>query len=121
MKLFFLTTLCTIIVCMSSSVDAALSNSGVLQLKHVSLGVNGTLNNTGELIGIDAIDLTCDTLTGDGLIKSPQIKIETSIFAFTGIIDCTGQCTIVTGQPFDESMFTRIGEGDFNFVLLNEI
>lgn len=95
------------------TLEAGFSNSGRMQSKNLTLSVGGTLDNNGELIGSESANLSCDTLSGKGLIQSPQITIQTETFAYKGTIDCSGICTIRSAQPFDEKMFTRKGAGKF--------
>lgn len=111
-SLFFLLTLLCV-----QNVEAGFSNSGRMQSKNLNISVGGTLDNNGELIGTESANLSCDTLSGKGLIRSPQISIKTKIFAFTGTIDCDGQCTIITSAPFDDKMFKRKGKGEFIIIV----
>lgn len=109
--IFFLTLLC------APNLEAGFSNSGRMQSKNLNLSVGGTLDNNGELTGTETATLACETLSGKGLIKSPQISIKTKIFAFTGTIECTGTCTIMASKSFDESMFKRKGNGEFVIII----
>ncbi len=101
------------------NVEAGYSNNGRMQAKNLNLSVGGTLDNNGELIGTESANLSCDTLSGKGFIRSPQISIETNIFAFTGTIDCGNKCTIISKTPFDEKMFKRKGDGEFVILIEN--
>ena len=109
--IFLLTLLCM------QHVEAGFSNAGRMQSKNLNLSVGGTLDNNGELIGIESIHASCETLSGKGLISSPQITIKTQIFAYTGTIDCSGKCTIITSQPFNEKIFKRGGRGEFIIII----
>jgi hypothetical protein len=111
-SIIFLSTLFCV-----NNVEAGFSNSGKMQSKNLNLSVGGTLDNNGELIGIETATLSCDTLTGKGTISSPQISINTKIFAYTGKIDCSGKCTIIAGSSFNEKMFKRTGGGEFVIII----
>lgn len=111
MKLSFLLTS---ILCLATVfAEAGFSNAGVMQSKNLYLTVSGTLDNSGQLIGTESATFSCDTITGKGLIKSPQIVLKAKLFAFKGTIECSGKCTITTSAPFDEKMFKRKGGGEF--------
>lgn len=110
--LIFLSTLLGV-----QNVEAGFSNNGRMQSRTLNLSVGGTLDNNGELIGTESANLSCDTLSGKGLISSPQISIKTKIFAYTGKINCNGKCTIITSSPFDEKMFKREGGGEFVIII----
>lgn len=97
--------------------EAGFNNAGRMQSKNLHLSIGGTLDNSGELIGTESAYISCDTITGKGAIRSPQIQLEAAIFAFTGTIDCSGKCTIVTSKSFDERMFKRTGGGEFTVVI----
>lgn len=111
--LFLLTLLCV------QNVEAGFSNSGRMQSRNLNLSIGGTLDNNGELIGTETATLSCDTFSGKGLLSSPQISIKTKIFAYTGTIECSGKCTIITSSPFDENMFKRSGEGEFVIIVVD--
>jgi filamentous hemagglutinin len=93
------------------------SNGGRMHSKNLNLSIGGTLDNNGELIGTESAAISCDTLSGKGLISSPQISIKTKLFAYTGTIDCNGKCTITTSSPFDQKMFKRSGGGEFIIIV----
>lgn len=93
------------------------STSGKVQMNHLYLAVEGTLNNDGHLIGTHSANLLCHTLAGSGVIKSPEVMIKAHVFAFTGVIDCSGKCMIIAKRAFDESLFTRRGGGEFIIVV----
>lgn len=118
-SLFLLSGLLLLSVFSTQTVEAGLSNGGRMQSTHLQLSVGGTLDNNGELIGTETANLACDTLSGKGLIRSPQISIRAKLFAYTGTIDCNGKCTIVTSAPFNEKMFKRKGGGEF-VILIDE-
>lgn len=106
-------------VCIQS-LEAGFSNGGRFQSTNLQLNVGGTLENNGELIGTASADITCDTITGKGAIRSPHIIIRTQTFAFKGVIDCHGKCTIIVGTPFDANMFKRRGGGEFIIVVAGD-
>lgn len=111
----------SLILCLAlltvQNAEAGFSNSGRMKSKNLNISVNGTLDNNGELTGSETATLSCETLSGKGLIKSPQISIKTKIFAFTGTIDCSEECTIISSTPFDETMFKRLGNGKFVIIV----
>lgn len=94
-------------------VESGFSNHGKWQSDHLNLVVNGTLENDGELSGVSSATLCCETLTGSGLIKAPQIIIKAKAFAFSGKIECSEKCLIIVSHLFDEEMFERSGGGEF--------
>jgi len=94
-----------------SNAEAGFTNNGRMQGNNLNISVNGTLDNNGELIGHQSMNLSSDTISGSGLIRSPEMSIKTKIFAFTGTIDCLGKCSITSATPFDENMFKRSGNG----------
>ncbi|HBY06118.1 MAG: hypothetical protein UV38_C0002G0124 [candidate division TM6 bacterium GW2011_GWE2_42_60] len=91
------------------------NNSG--SWKGVTLNFDtNTTNNTGEIIAEESLTLLArEELSGNGLLEAPVINISTKTFAFTGIIRCSGTCTIETQTPFDHAMFTKEGTGEFIF------
>jgi|GEM_PF-4006776 len=99
------------------NIEAGYSNNGRMQSKNLNLSIGGTLDNNGELIATESANLSCDTLSGEGLISSPQISIKTKVFAYTGKIDCSGKCTITASSPFDEQMFISSGGGEFIIII----
>ncbi|MGA8163561.1 MAG: hypothetical protein WB791_00870 [Waddliaceae bacterium] len=98
-------------------VEAGFSNPGRMESKHLNIDIHGTLDNNGELIGRESATISCDTISGKGLIQAPEISLTTKIFAFTGTIECSEKCTIVTSASFDEKMFENTGEGEFIIVV----
>lgn len=114
---FLITVACLLTVFCIQSVEAGFYNNGRMQSRNLNLSVRGTLDNNGELIGAETANLVCDTLSGKGLIRSPQISIQTKVFAYTGTIDCDGSCVIISSTPFDEKMFKRTGKGEFAIVI----
>ena len=109
--------MCCLSLFCTSQVEAGFTNSGRMQSNQLNLSVGGTLDNNGELIGIESANIKCDTLSGKGLIKLSQITIKAKLFAFTGVIECDGKCTITTGSTFNKKMFKRKGKGEFVFVI----
>jgi hypothetical protein len=109
--LFVFTFLCI------QNVEAGFSNNGRMQSKNLNLNIGGTLDNNGELIGTESATIVCDTISGKGLLSSPQISLKAKVFAYTGTIDCAGKCTIVTASAFNEGMFKRTGGGEFVIVV----
>lgn len=109
--LFFLALLST------QNAEAGFSNNGRMQSTNLNLNVGGTLDNNGELIGTESAKISCDTLSGKGVITSPEISIKTGIFAYTGKIECSGKCIIIAKSPFNEKMFKRSGKGEFIIII----
>lgn len=97
--------------------EAGFSNNGRFQSNCLNLTVNGTLDNNGQLIGLESAYISCHTLSGNGLILSPSITIQAELFAFTGTIECSGKCVIITRVPFNENMFGRRGGGEFVIIV----
>src|SRR5690242_13144831 len=96
--------------------EAGFINGGKFQGKQLNLNVAGTLENNGQLIGTESARINCDTITGKGLIESPDITLRTHTFAYTGTINCSGKCVIISSTPFNEKMFKRMGKGEFIIV-----
>ncbi|SCA63468.1 Uncharacterized protein SCG7109_AP_00080 [Chlamydiales bacterium SCGC AG-110-M15] len=101
----------------ANPVEAGFSNNGHFQSKNLNLSSQTVLDNNGELVGSESVKLSCGTLTGTGLIKAPRVEIKTKLFAYTGTIDCDGECIIRVSQVFDETMFKRAGAGEFIIVI----
>ncbi|MFV0340600.1 MAG: hypothetical protein ACK5MA_08275 [Parachlamydiaceae bacterium] len=96
-----------------ASAEAGFSNSGTFKSDRLNLNIGGTLENDGKLIGVELANISCQTITGKGLIQSPEITIKADVFAYTGTIDCSGKCLIIVKTPFNEKMFKRTGGGEF--------
>ena len=110
-SLIFISTLLV-----SQKVEAGFSNSGIMKSKSINLSVGCNLENDGGLFGAESVNLCCDTFSGKGLVKSPQIVIKTNNFNFTGEINCSGKCMIIATTYFDDQMFKRSGDGEFVIV-----
>lgn len=118
MKAISVSLLCLYCLFFMQSVQAgSFINSGRMQLRNVNISVNWTFDNNGELIGTDTANIECETITGKGVIRSPQISIKTKIFAYTGTIDCSEKCTITVSTPFKDTMFKRKGKGEFTVII----
>ncbi|MFY7843475.1 MAG: hypothetical protein ACOVOR_05645 [Rhabdochlamydiaceae bacterium] len=96
-----------------ANLEAGFFNTGTMHTRHLILSTKGTLDNSGKLIGTESASISCDNLSGKGLISSPQISINTNVFNYTGTIECSGKCTIVVNNSFDANMFKRQGGGEF--------
>lgn len=59
----------------------------------------------GDYYALRRINLTTDTLRGNGYFDAPTICIRTKKFEFTGTIRCYSQCIIYAEEPFDQNMF----------------
>lgn len=106
----------SVLFCMQN-VKADFSTNSRMQAKYLQLSVGGTLNNNGELFGTESATLSCDTFSGKGLLRSPQISIKTKTFAYTGKIDCSGKCTIIASKPFNKKMFKHTGGGELIIII----
>lgn len=115
MKFLFLILGC-VLLC-ATHAHAGFSNGGTMKSNNLNLSIGGTLDNNGSLIGTQSAYIKCDTITGKGLISSPQITLKAKIFAYTGTIDCSGICTIITSSPVDVNLFKRTGGGQFVYVV----
>jgi ankyrin repeat protein len=68
----------------------------------------------GNFIGEEEINISVgNILSGNGYFKCPDVMLKVHTFAFTGTIECEHCCQIITAEPFDETMFTRVGNGTF--------
>lgn len=93
------------------------NNAGTLSLQDSSLYVRNVFNNTGKVIAQGKNECICGTLTGNGLFEGKIIKIVAKDFQFKGVIQCDGECTIITTQSFDHSMFTLKGTGSISYII----
>ncbi len=93
------------------------AQAGVISHKKLSLHVEEELENSGAIIAEEQLDCVCGTIKGDGIIKSPIIKLIAQDFQFKGIIECDKECVITTSKPFDHSLCSLQGEGKFDFVV----
>ncbi len=119
MKRYCFLSLLLFLFAYSIHAEAAFSNNGRMQSTDLNLSIGGTLDNDGELIGVETAKISCETLTGKGLIRAPDILIKAKFFAFTGTIDCSNTCTIITSAPFNEAMCQRTGGGEW-IVIIHE-
>jgi hypothetical protein len=122
MRKNYLLAFCTVMACYNVLVQATLQfgefdNKGILSLKDSSLRIQRVFNNLGQVLGEGTIDCVCGTLSGNGLFKVHSIKIIAKEFQFTGVIECEGECLIITAQPFDHSICTLKGNGTFTFIV----
>ncbi len=58
---------------------------------------------------------------GNGLIQSPNVRILTDKFQFTGTIDCSKECIILSQEPVDQSTFKCTGPGVFTIANKEEV
>ena len=114
-QLIVFTSLCVFFCffCLSNSY-AGFDNSGTMQSNELNLNTN-TLNNDGKLIGLTSINIQCDSFSGKGYMKSPNIKIIAKEFLYKGTIECSKECIIITAKPFKHDMFKHAGAGSFKF------
>ncbi len=101
----------------SGFVTRNFDQAGVMNTKNVSLAVKEVFNLTGRIIAQELFECHCGTMIGDGYIKGDIIKIVAHDFEFKGIIECEGECTIITSKPFDQSICTFQGSGSFDFIV----
>lgn len=70
--------------------------------------------NDGEFASKSSLKIRCgEVYSGHGSLEAPEIEIIANKFAFGGTIKCTGKCTIITHEPFDNNLFKREGGGTF--------
>jgi hypothetical protein len=73
-----------------------------------------TMVNNGKMVATEAIKIKYETsFGGSGYLEAPYIEITTKKFEFTGTIKCDGKCVITVQEPFDQSIFTKTGTGEF--------
>jgi len=99
----------------------SMNNAGYRESERLTIHVGKTLNNTGQLVGRKSVKLNCHKLVGDGLIKSPEIRIKAWEFEYTGTIHCDGFCEIITRKPVPEGSFIKSGKGKFTIRVLKKI
>ena len=112
-KIWLTVSLALSLFCLSNA-HAAFKNSGTFQSNVVEIVTNDLLND-GKFIGLNSVNLTCNTFSGKGYIKSPLIIITAKEFKFEGTIECNGECRIITKKAFNLDMFKRAGSGTFTF------
>ena len=72
------------------------------------------LNANGEIGAKKEVSIRCSKLfSGKGSLIAPEVTIVAKKFDFRGTIDCSGMCMITTQEPFDETIFTKQGDGKF--------
>jgi hypothetical protein len=86
------------------------SNNGTFKSRSSFLTAD-VLENNGTIEGVDIVNLKCDKLIGNGLIKGPKVIIFAKEFLYLGQIDCSGDCTIFTDTPRKELKFKFTGSG----------
>ncbi len=92
-------------------------NSGNMTTKKASFRVQEVFNHNGQIVAQEEFDCVCGTMTGNGYIKSPKIKIVTNDFQFKGVIECDGECTIISAKPVNRSQCTFKGKGKYTFTV----
>lgn len=100
--------------CEASCINTGQIEAGNLEIK---MSTGGSYRIDEELIANGSFTLCCDEFSGMGLLSSPQISIEAKKLTFTGTINCSNRCIIITKSPIDENMFKRTGEGQFIFIV----
>lgn len=105
-----------IIACLSCSAFAGFTNSGTFQTNNLSITTN-KLTNNGNLIGNSSVYINATEIAGTGLIKSPSMVIETTVFNYSGTIECLGLCEIYSKNSFNQNMFTRKGNGEIKIII----
>lgn len=72
------------------------------------------LNADGVIGAKKTVSIRCSKLlSGKGSVIAPEVTIVAKKFDFRGTIECSGTCVITTQEPFDETMFTKKGDGKF--------
>lgn len=119
------TTLCATLIALGSMQYTApfitsktFTNSGNLQVSGgMPFNIKETFTNNGKITSADKVLINCTTFEGNGLVSGPVIIIKTKNFTYTGTIDCSQECTIITTAPIDEQSFKRSGNGKFKFIV----
>ncbi len=107
-KVFFFISL---FVTLASQMSyAVFNNSGVMRSKSSNLAAD-ILSNTGTIEGLDYVHLQCNQLTGNGLIKGPNMEILAVECDYEGVIDCSQECILKTNTPSSKFKFRFIGGG----------
>ncbi|MBA2367437.1 MAG: hypothetical protein H0V82_00250 [Candidatus Protochlamydia sp.] len=101
------------LICLSN-LHAGFDNGGTFQSNNLNINTTD-LNNTGKMIGQNSVNIECDKFTGNGYVKGPLISIKAKEFLYTGTIECSGECLIITQKPFKHTMFKKAGPGIFKF------
>ena len=91
--------------------DAVFNNAGTMCSWSPNISAD-IFNNTGTIEGLDNVYLECDKLTGNGLIKGPQMGIVAIECEYEGVINCSGRCVLITNTPDSELKFTFEGGGE---------
>lgn len=117
-KIFRMAILLVSMLMAHQIIAGTFNNSGTFSSNDIWLSYDKIINN-GSLIGKNSVTLYSNDLSGKGLIKGTTIAIETTVFNYTGTIECLGVCEITAKQAFDESMFTRAGNGEFKIKIVN--
>lgn len=98
------------------SILDSIKTTGLFKLENMNIRINKLINK-GVLVGAQTATFDCISIKGKGSIQSPQITIKAVEFAFRGTIVCSGKCTIITATPVDKKSFTRLGGGEFEFIV----
>lgn len=101
-KIFVFTFVISILLTKPAQLNAGFS---------IKCGKTCTLDSTVS----NLTDVTCAELVGRGNLSGTVIMIKADKFLFTGSIECSEKCVIVTKEPFDHSIFTQKGSGIFEF------
>lgn len=92
--------------------------AGTIRGNNLNMSVGKEYLADGQMIAANEIKLKCgQVFKGEGLMKAPVIDIKTKKFEFTGTIECDQTCTITVQEPFDESQFKRLGQGQFTIII----
>ncbi len=88
------------------------SGAGITEGESIEFTVTRELKNTGTIKGND-VNISCGSLTGNGTISGKTIIIKTDEFKFTGTINCSKECLIISKKTFNKKMFKQTGKGKF--------
>ena len=69
------------------------------------------VSNNGTIQHSEKVRVKTAKLTGNGVIKAPKILLEADEFDFTGTIECSDHCTIVSENEVNKDSFKLVGNG----------
>lgn len=75
--------------------------------------IDNLVVNNGDYCALKNLSIRADSFEGAGNIYAQSATINCKKFAFTGTIACFNKCVINAEEPFDETMFTHDGPGEF--------
>ncbi|HJM68482.1 MAG TPA: hypothetical protein QGF02_00915 [Candidatus Babeliales bacterium] len=86
-------------------------NTGVWDGGKETIIQQESVRNTGMIKGDETVVVESEELDGDGVIAAPKILLRIAAFKYTGIIKCSGTCTIETEGTVDTESFKFEGGG----------